>query len=506
MKKNLRNITRVVIVLFVVCTLFAVPDTTFAKVVEKDTSWFNHENRKDSYKISTEAQLIGLCSLVNEEQVDKWKPERLEYFEGVTFTLTRDIKLTQDWTPIGIDDSAYFAGTFDGNGHTISNVKIVNGVVNSGFFGYLAGKVENLNIEGSNESNVKNCGGLVGTLANSGYIYNCTTDMDVNGKEKTGGIVGYNEGGTIEHSINRGDVNGTFKVGGVTGENRDGRVFECGNSGNIKSTSRGVGTFGTGGVAGRSLGAESEIKECYNYGNILSNTEATGGVVGYMGGDGAVVTNSYNIGIIKLNIKTDDKESEDSYTGGVAGIVGSKGIEVRNCYSIGTISNSDFTGGVLGSYLNALEENEKDSKTKYIKNNYFVTSTTRNGIGYLEDQKDENLDKASRGVSLSNMRNLSNSLSAQYMKDSGGYGNDGYPVLRWQEPLAEEEKTYFKEIPEEVQKELDSYMIESVDEKQYGKTIIDVLSPQNLTSDAFIVYAEAQDKLENLKEETTQND
>ena len=42
---------------------------------------------------------MGLASLVNEEQASRWKPTRTETFEGVTFKLTKDIKLTGEWTP-----------------------------------------------------------------------------------------------------------------------------------------------------------------------------------------------------------------------------------------------------------------------------------------------------------------------------------------------------------------------------------------------------------------------
>ena len=39
--------------------------------VEKDTSWFDYYDQQDTYEISTEADLLGLASLVNEQQVDK---------------------------------------------------------------------------------------------------------------------------------------------------------------------------------------------------------------------------------------------------------------------------------------------------------------------------------------------------------------------------------------------------------------------------------------------------
>ena len=66
--------------------------------VQKDTSWFEYYDLKDTYEISSEEELLGFASLINENQTDSWKPNRIENFEGVTFVLTDDIKLTtSEW-------------------------------------------------------------------------------------------------------------------------------------------------------------------------------------------------------------------------------------------------------------------------------------------------------------------------------------------------------------------------------------------------------------------------
>lgn len=59
-------------------------------------------------------------------------------------------------------------------------------------------------------------------------------------------------------------------------------------------------TFGTGGIAGRSVAAAAVVSECYNTGNIKSAAEATGGVVGYMNADGSTLTSSYSTGNITI--------------------------------------------------------------------------------------------------------------------------------------------------------------------------------------------------------------
>ena len=201
--------------------------------VEKDTSWFDYYDQQDTYEISTEADLLGLASLVNEQQVDKWKPTRLENFEGITFVLTRDIKLTSsDWSPIGTGGASYFAGIFDGNGHTISGLEIDIESGSAGLFGYLVGTVKDLTVEGNISSGDGNCGGIAGILADTGQITGCSANVSVSGRDKVGGIAGYNDG-EIESCMNYGSISGAYKVGGIVGENWGGTVNMCGNRGDI---------------------------------------------------------------------------------------------------------------------------------------------------------------------------------------------------------------------------------------------------------------------------------
>lgn len=494
-----RALIFVIALLLISSTAVAAP-VSFAGVVNKDTTWFDPYDQKKNYKISTESQLIGLCSLVNEEQTGMWKPSHVEHFEGVTFTLTRDIELTQPWTPIGSDDTVYFAGIFDGNGHTISGLNVQNSYGGSGLFGYLSGEVRNLNVKGKNESYDSNSAGVAGILSKTGKISNCTSAVNVKGLDKCGGIVGNNEGGTIERSINIGSISGTYKIGGIVGENWDGIVSQCGNHGKIKSTRRGVATYGTGGVAGRSVSADAEIIECYNIGDIHSNTEATGGVAGYMNGSGSTLKDCYNTGTLNIDIKSSDKEMSPAYVGGVVGIAGINGVVIRNCYNTGIINNPDISGGVIGRYRNI---SEYEIETSYITNNYYVTRAFSSGIGLIDNTKDDNIDKAATGVSAANMHNLMSSLSVAFIKDTGSYGNNGYPVLRWQEPVTTAEKEFFDMIPVDKQEFLDQYMVDNAGKRIYGQVIMDILSPQNLTTNAFILYMEAQDKIEELKEKET---
>ncbi len=452
-----------------------------------DTSWFDYKNPKTEYNITSEAQLRGLASLVNEEQA-LWKSTRVESFEGVTFTLTKDIKLTQEWTPIGSDSSVSFAGIFDGDGHTISGVEIVSNETNTGFFGYLTGEVRNLTIEGTVESTSGDCGGIAGELDSSGRITECVSDMDISARSKTGGIVGNNNGGTITDSINKGVVKGTYKVGGVVGENWGGTIERCGNEGTVSSSVRGVATFGTGGVAGRSVASDAVISECYNTAPINSATEATGGVVGYTNAEHSTVVNSYSTGDITIKKIDETREFSEAWAGGVVGVVGTDGVIIANCYGAGDISGADVTGGVIGIYT----ADDDERVETYIENNYYLNEYCDSGIGDNNGLGPAELQKCASGVTGGSLSSMASALGISYMRDSSElYGAGGYPVLRWQEPLSSENKSYIDEVSVDIQRKLDNYLINNTDTSNKGALILSIFNPDNYLTDVLLMYSES---------------
>lgn len=448
-------------VLLFITIIAANTPISFAATIDKDTTWFDPYNIQDNYEISTEAQLIGLSSLVNEEQNGSWKPSRVESFEGVTFTLTDDIHLTQPWTPIGIDKSVNFAGIFDGDGHTISGIDVKNSYGGSGLFGYLSGEVRRLTVRGKNISYDSCSGGITGILSESGKIISCTSAVSVKGLDKCGGIAGDNEGGTIEDCINTGSITGTYKIGGIVGENWGGKVTGCSNTGKIKSTRRGVATYGTGGIAGRSVSGNSEITDCCNSGEIHSNTEATGGVIGYMNAVGASLKNSYNTGQITIDIKSSDKEMSPAYVGGIVGIAGTKGVIIRNCYNTGNVKNPDVSGEIIGRYRNI---NENVSDEQYIINNYYTAKAFASGVGLIDDHKDEYADRASSGVSSAKMYTMMKNVFPTYAAEDSA------------------ENSIRDLIPDETREYFDTYLAEAANKKKLGQILIDILSPKNVTT------------------------
>ena len=115
-----------------------------------DTSWYDPNVPQKEYAISSAPQLAGLAQLVNQGNS----------LEGTTIRLHSDLDLAgHNWIPIGNQleaeegkMAAVFSGTFEGNGHIISNLTI--GSQSSpyegscaGLFGSVNGHISNLSLE-----------------------------------------------------------------------------------------------------------------------------------------------------------------------------------------------------------------------------------------------------------------------------------------------------------------------------------------------------------------------
>ena len=150
----------------------------------------------------------------------KWFADKVNAFDQTMIyanvVLADDIDLAgiNNWTPISMStDLAHgknFRGTFDGRGHTISNLNC-EGTEVAGLFGYIyAATIKNVTVEEANINSNHLAGGIVAwVLNNAGNIQvpfvldNChvknstitSTPIKVNGEwdngDKVGGLVGY---------------------------------------------------------------------------------------------------------------------------------------------------------------------------------------------------------------------------------------------------------------------------------------------------------------------------
>lgn len=220
---------------------------------------------QQTFSISTESEL---------NKIAEWTSGYGNDFDGITLVLEKDIALscnkddkTTHFTPIGINSS--FEGTFDGNGHKISNL-YVDRAGRAGLFASVYGaSIKNLTVEGTvvgssyTGPDITGVGGIVGYSFSKILIENCVSNVNVSSScENTGGICGYvNDGDSeIRNCVNIGDIESdSDKTGGISGN--PGIVYNCANFGAVSGKSN---------VAGIAGNTEKDVSLCYNAGPIYA--------------------------------------------------------------------------------------------------------------------------------------------------------------------------------------------------------------------------------------------
>ncbi|MCR4586213.1 MAG: InlB B-repeat-containing protein [Lachnospiraceae bacterium] len=208
---------------------------------ETDGNWSDYTTAVEPgagniYRISSAAELAWVADLFNVNEYD-------EDYSGATFMLTADIDLSAHyWIPIGKSWNKKFNASFDGNGHTVSGLRVgsqespYNAELDTGFFGIITGTVRNLKItdakiyaEHPNGTNQMDSGLLAGRM-NGATAINCEADGSiytggVNSKRNAtaGGIVGEMSNSAIIDScrvssaISLTDAEGMCSLGGIAG-------------------------------------------------------------------------------------------------------------------------------------------------------------------------------------------------------------------------------------------------------------------------------------------------
>ena len=315
MKKKLLSL------LLALCLVMAlVPMTAFAEDSQNINVWDGSTaaafaggtgTAEDPYQIANGAQLAYLASSVNSG----------ETYEEKNFVLTANIDLNGlPWTPIansfsdallGGSDYRVFAGNFDGNGYTISNVSIGSETTPLesdvfGLFGATEGKISNLNLD-----TVSICG--IAKIASIGAVVGFA-----------GGLVGYS-GGSIENC----------HVTGLT--------MDMSAPSNVYAAA-----YWVGGLVG-ALDGTQLINECSVSGSITEKA-GKGSIGGLIGELGKAAKITYSRSNVTVNVKADSRGGAD-----VGGFIG-KGngktdaeTVIRNCYATGNVTGGAYAGGFAGS-------------------------------------------------------------------------------------------------------------------------------------------------------------
>ena len=241
-------------------------------------------NGEGVYEISSGAELAWFAAQVNSGA-------------GANYNalLTDDIDLGDyPWTPIGNTSSAYYSGTFDGGGYTVSGLNVA-GAELAGLFGYVKGtssqnaELKNMVVQGSVEGNY--AGGIAGRT-DYVVIQNCGNEAAVTGSEYAGGIVGqkfsYSGTLTIGGCYNTAAVSGDDRAGGILGYvSGAADVRHCYNTGNIAAGTSGY----AGGIRASSSSLGGATESCYHTGT--TSGKSTGPILANNIGD---VTDCFYLG------------------------------------------------------------------------------------------------------------------------------------------------------------------------------------------------------------------
>ena len=284
------------------------------------------------------------------------------------------------WQPIGYYESYYsannkpFKAIFEGNNYTISNLMINSSNVRGvGLFSHTKrGTIMNVGLLNVDIQGHDFVGGLVGFNRDSS-ITNSYATGSVEGNSEVGGLVGYNHGGTIRNSHATSSVEGRTYVGGLVGDNTGGTVRNSYATSSVEDGGTVRNSYATGAVKGEDRvggltgsSADGDITDSYATGAVKGNDEVggltgsnfrsditnsyamgsvegrhrVGGLVG-LSGFGSyysrpTITNSYATGAV---------EGEDS-VGGLAGLNGDTNI--TNSYATGAVEGNDCVGGLVG--------------------------------------------------------------------------------------------------------------------------------------------------------------
>lgn len=240
------------------------------------------QDERGVYLIDTAAELAWFADAVNGGQ------------KAINGKLTANINLNgKPWTAIGTSSNK-FAGTLDGDSHTVSGLAGTGGLV---YYLSANGTVKSLCVDCAIDG-TSNVGGIADK--SEGRIENCLVSGYIKGGNDTifgvGGIVGHGvAGNVISGCVSTADI--LFKysryavqngAGGIVGYTY-GTVENCYFAGNVHTNAKSVSDGGFGGLVGCAR-SNAVMKDCYTVGAVTGPESSFGAVVGKVN-SGATITN-----------------------------------------------------------------------------------------------------------------------------------------------------------------------------------------------------------------------
>ncbi|NKJ39995.1 MBG domain-containing protein [Rhizobium sp. SG570] len=240
------------------------------------------------------------------------------------------------FVPIGGSGHIPFLGTFDGGGHTISNLSISR-YDYSGLFGYIG-----------TGGTIQNVGVVNGTVAGGYFV---------------GMVAGQNEG-TITNVYSTGTVSGSKYVGGLVG-------FDANTISRSYSLAAVTAPFYAGGLVGQENGT---ISQSYAGGSV-SGQQFVGGLVG-LSGASATISDAYASAAV----------TGTSPGTNVGGLVGYNFGTITRTYATGAVTGSSAVGGLVGYNNGSIANSFWDTTTTGLSQGYGSNSGTFNAAGLTTAQ------------------------------------------------------------------------------------------------------------------------
>ena len=299
------------------------------------------------------------------KKIGKEDPNENDTLEAneYSYKLGNDIELTQPWTPIGT-----FAGTFDGNHFTISNMQITEDSIN----GNSAAQAVVL-ASGSDTTRAA----FISILEETGVVKNLfLSNVNINvAANYMGSFVGTNYG-LIQTSEADGTLINTYSgsttyTGGIAGQNlydgKKAKIDRCGFAGTIESK-------GTQQVVGGVIGQNTSgmISESYFRGIVKNNESFFGGVVGYNKGTSDATADVYDC---YCYLTENDAKTIKTKIGGV--VYNNENASQENMVT------GCYYGGATGTDLSDVNEVNKGDNFVSKANGFLSTANFKKQTSFL---------------------------------------------------------------------------------------------------------------------------
>ncbi len=272
------------------------------------------------YSVADLLEFAANCTL------DAWS-------EHVSVELHADLDLEDS----GFQPIPVFSGTFDGKGHSIAGLKVIDSISPAGLFGVVqtGAVIKNITVIGeiAPSGEAAMVGGIAGE--NYGHITNCTFIGTVSGKHQVGGIAGFHGyTGIITNCRTEGDLTGETMSGGIAGYNQ-GMLVKCKNDMSVNGKSADISMYSE--EMELTLSKDMLPADMAQLGNrsLLPMTTDMGGIAGYSTGVLEACSNEGIIGYPHVGYN-------------VGGIVGRSCGYVKSCRNEGQVYGRRDVGGIVG--------------------------------------------------------------------------------------------------------------------------------------------------------------